>query len=108
MFDAAGGACDGFVDQLRSELGGNRCPDDVAFATALTVQPLYATAKKNARLRVILERLEESYGHKEPSLSNAQIEHVMPQTLIPEWKLELARRRRITGLGCCTRSATSP
>ncbi len=90
VFDAAGGASDGFVDQLRSELGGNRCPDDSTFTAALTVQPLYATAKKNARLRVILERMEESYGHKEPAiLSNAQIEHVMPQTLTPEWELEL-------------------
>jgi uncharacterized protein with ParB-like and HNH nuclease domain len=95
VFDAAGGACDGFVDQLRSELGGNRCPNDAAFITALTVQPLYATAKKNARLRVILERMEESYGHKEPaSLSGAQIEHVMPQTLTPEWELELGPQAR--------------
>ena len=109
VFDAAGGACDGFVDQLRSELGGNRCPDDAAFRTALTVQPLYATAKKNARLRVILERMEESYGHKEPaSLSAAQIEHVMPQTLTPEWELELGPQAASSGLGFCIRSETSP
>jgi len=90
VFDAVGGAGAEFVDRIRAELGGNRCPDDVAFAAALPVQPLYANAKKNARLRVILERLEASYGHKEPaSFAVAQIEHVMPQTLTTEWEHEL-------------------
>ena len=38
----------------------------------------------------MLERLEESFDHKEPAkLSIAQIEHVMPQTLTPEWVEEL-------------------
>jgi uncharacterized protein with ParB-like and HNH nuclease domain len=90
VFDAVGGASNSFIDRLRAELGGNRCPSDAAFAAALPVQPLYANAKKNARLRVILERLEESFGHKEPaSLTDAQIEHVMPQTLTSDWEREL-------------------
>lgn len=95
VFDAVGGAGDAFVDRLREELGGNRCPDDATFCAALPVQPLYATAKKNARLRVILERMEESFEHKEPaSLSSAQIEHIMPQTLTPEWESELGPQAR--------------
>lgn len=95
VFDAVGGASNGFVDLLRAELGGNRCPSDAAFAAALPVQPLYATAKKNARLRVILERIEESFGHKEPaSLAAAQIEHVMPQTLTQEWERDLGPQAR--------------
>ncbi len=41
-------------------------------------------------LRLILERLELSFNHKEPAgLSGAQIEHVLPQTLTPEWQQEL-------------------
>ena len=95
VFDAVGGAGEGFVNRLREELGGNRCPDDATFAAALPAQPLYATAKKNARLRVILERLEESFAHKEPAnLRDAQIEHVMPQTLTPEWERELGAQAR--------------
>jgi hypothetical protein len=44
---------------------------------------------------VILERLEESFEHKEPAnLTDAQIEHVMPQTLTPEWENELGPQAR--------------
>ena len=82
VFDAAGGAGSAFVDGLRKQLGGKRCPDDEAFAAALAKEPLYSTAEKNVRLRLILERLERSFNHKEPvDLLKATIEHVMPQTL---------------------------
>jgi hypothetical protein len=51
---------------------------------------LYSTADKNARLRLILERLELSFDNKERGdLAGAQIEHVMPQTLTPEWRQEI-------------------
>ena len=90
VFDAAGGAGSAFVDGLRRQLGGARCPNNEAFAAKLATEPLYSTAEKNARLRLILERLELSFNHKEPAeLSGAQIEHVLPQTLTPEWQQEL-------------------
>ena len=90
VFDAAGGPGPGFIEGLRVQLGGKRCPDDKAFTAALAAEPLYSTAEKNARLRLILERLERSFNHKEPAeLSGAQIEHVMPQTMTPDWELEL-------------------
>ncbi len=89
VFDAAGGASSAFVDGLREQLGGRRCPDDEAFAMALATEPLYSTAEKNMRLRLILERLERSFNHKEPAqIAGAQIEHVLPQTLTPEWEQE--------------------
>src|ERR1051326_1562372 len=90
VFDAAGGARPTFIDGLRAQLGGKRCPDDDSFAAALASEPLYSTADKNTRLRLILERLERSFTHKEPAdLEGAQIEHVMPQTLTPEWVEEM-------------------
>jgi uncharacterized protein with ParB-like and HNH nuclease domain len=90
IFDAVGGLGESFIGGLREQLGGKRCPDDRAFRDALLTQPLYATAKKGTRLRIILERLEESFDHKEPAdLSGAQIEHVMPQTLTAAWAQEL-------------------
>ncbi len=90
VFDAAGGAGSAFVDGLRKQLGGTRCPRDEAFAAKLATEPLYSTAEKNARLRLILERLELSFNHKEPAeLTGSQIEHVLPQTLTPEWEQEL-------------------
>jgi uncharacterized protein with ParB-like and HNH nuclease domain len=90
VFDAAGGVGPGFIDGLREQLGGRRCPDDETFAAALAAEPLYSTAEKNARLRLILERLEASFEHKEPAdPSTATIEHILPQTLTDEWRLEL-------------------
>ena len=90
IFDAAGGAGESFVMGVREQLGGKRCPDDKSFAESLHSQPLYATAKRGTRLRVMLERLEESFDHKEPAdFSKAQIEHIMPQTLTPAWIAEL-------------------
>ncbi len=95
VFGAVGGAGEEFIPRLRKELGGNRCPDDASFAAALRTSPLYANGKKSARLRVILDRLEQSYGHKEPAnLDDAQIEHVMPQTLTPAWEAELGADAR--------------
>jgi hypothetical protein len=90
VFDAAGGAGPGFIDGLREQLGGRRCPDDETFAAALAAEALYSTAEKNARLRLILERLEVSFEHKEPAdPSTATIEHILRQTLTDEWRLEL-------------------
>ena len=79
-----------FISALRKQLGGNRCPDDQAFAGALASENHYATADKRIRIRLMLERIERSHGHKEPAdLAKAQIEHVLPQTMTPEWEREL-------------------
>jgi len=93
IFDAVGGAGESFVANVRHQLGGKRCPDDKTFTEALIYQPLYATAKRGSRLRLILERLEMSYEHKEPAdFTEAEIEHVMPQTLTSEWIDELGEK----------------
>ena len=95
IFDAVGGAGPTFIAGVREHLGGKRCPDDKTFSDALLVQPLYATAKKGTRLRVMLERIEQSFDHKEPpSLQDAQIEHVLPQTLTKEWVEELGENAK--------------
>jgi uncharacterized protein with ParB-like and HNH nuclease domain len=90
VFDATGGPGPTFLDGLRRQLGGQRCPDDNSFTSALASEPLYATSEKNTRLRLILERLERSFAHKEPAdLSKASIEHILPQTPTQEWLGEL-------------------
>ncbi len=95
VFDAAGGAGAGLIDGLRIQLGGKRCPDDATFAKALATESLYSTAEQNAKLRLILERLERSFDHKEPAaLPGSQIEHGMPQTLTTEWIQELGEGGR--------------
>ncbi|MGD0816146.1 MAG: DUF262 domain-containing protein [Verrucomicrobiota bacterium] len=66
--------------------GGRRFPNDTEFADAFKNQPQYG----RGATRFILCRLERSFMHKEPvDLATATIEHVMPQTLTPEWEIEL-------------------
>jgi hypothetical protein len=57
-------------------------PDDAHFIGAFTRFPLY----KRGYAREVLEALELARGHKEQgSLAQAQIEHILPQTLSDEW-----------------------
>jgi hypothetical protein len=61
-------------------------PDDHQFTTAFVSFPLY----ERGYTREILETIECSRGHKEPaSLADAQVEHVMPQTLNDAWRAML-------------------
>ncbi|GIW85803.1 MAG: hypothetical protein KatS3mg108_0127 [Isosphaeraceae bacterium] len=115
VFDAAGGPGPTFVDGLRRQLGGARCPDDAEFKQALTTVPLYANSEKNIRLRLMLECLERSYGHREPAdLSQTTIEHVLPQKLTEQWRVELGDdaetvwNRLVDTLGNLTLSAYNP
>ena len=66
--------------------GGRRFPNDVEFSEAFTNQPQYG----RGTTRFILCQLEKSFDHKEPvDLAQATIEHVLPQTMTPEWESEL-------------------
>ena len=57
-----------------------RWPDDSALCDRLISFPIYRRESRKAR--VILESIEESYGHKEKvDLGTLSIEHVMPQTI---------------------------
>lgn len=66
--------------------GGRRFPSDSEFSDHFRKQPQYG----RGYTRFILLRLEEAFGHKETvNLSNATIEHFMPQTMTPEWEAEI-------------------
>ncbi len=67
-------------------------PDDHQFTTAFVTFPLY----ERGYTREILETIERSRGHKEPaSLADAQVEHIMPQTLSDGWKTTLGASAEI-------------
>jgi hypothetical protein len=71
-------------DQPRRDLQaywlGRRWPDDAAVLARLPGFELYR--RESTKTRVILEALEESFGHRERvDLSTLTIEHVMPQTI---------------------------
>lgn len=65
---------------------GRRFPSVGEFAEAFKNQPQYG----RSATRHILVSLEESCGHKEPvDLSSTTIEHILPQTLTDDWRIEL-------------------
>jgi uncharacterized protein with ParB-like and HNH nuclease domain len=62
--------------------GRFRWPEDGEFQEAIRTQPQYSKRSTDH----FLARLEESFGHKEPAdLSNATVEHVLPQHLTSQW-----------------------
>jgi alkylated DNA nucleotide flippase Atl1 len=77
------------ADAVRFVLSGDRryWATDEQIRQAVRRLPFYLTGRADQR-KLILERIEESYGHLEPvNLASAQltIEHIMPQTLSDEW-----------------------
>lgn len=66
-----------------------RWPSDAEFREAFARYPLY-TDSRGPQRRLVLDRLEESYGHQEHvALEELQIEHVIPQTLTDDWRAAL-------------------
>jgi hypothetical protein len=79
------------VEGIRSVLSepSRRWPRDAEFVKGIAEFELYLNGRPDQR-RLILEALELSYEHKEPvDLDSLTVEHVMPQTLTPEWKAQL-------------------
>jgi uncharacterized protein with ParB-like and HNH nuclease domain len=72
--------------ELASATGNRRWPTDGEFQERWAQRPLYP----NRACQPILEQLEEHFGHREKvRLDGVTIEHVMPQTLSPEWERSL-------------------
>jgi len=61
-------------------------PDDAKFKAGFVGFPLYS----RGYTKEVIETLERGQGHKEPAdLNSAQVEHIMPQTLSPDWRSDL-------------------
>lgn len=76
------------VSDIRGALSspGLRWPSDGEFEQSITTYPLYLDSRP-AQRKLVLEALEDSFKHKEHVvLSDLTIEHIMPQTLTPEWE----------------------
>lgn len=75
-----------FGEALRKELATRRYPRDSEFVERLCNASLYASGDRT-RLKLLLERLEESYEHKEQvPFDSLTIEHVLPQALTQAWR----------------------
>jgi len=71
---------------LGRESKNRRWPTDVEFAERWLKAPIYGSRA----CQVILECIEERFGHHERVVfADASVEHVLPQTLSPEWEQAL-------------------
>ena len=84
---AAEFTADKALQQCEGHLAANEWPSDERFRESFISFQAYVSSRLG-RLRMILASLESSFGHKEPADPDdgATIEHIMPQTLTPEWK----------------------
>jgi hypothetical protein len=74
------------IDGVKQTLKTKNYPRDVEFRERVASSRLYGPAERVDKTKLILERLEESFAHREPvNFGELTIEHVMPQTLTPWW-----------------------
>jgi Protein of unknown function (DUF1524) len=77
------------VNGLKAVLATKNYPRDLEFRNKFASTRFYG-GDRAAKCKLILEKLELSYGHHEKvDLSDTTIEHVMPQTLTDWWKLHI-------------------
>jgi alkylated DNA nucleotide flippase Atl1 len=81
------------AEAIRFVLSGERryWATDDQIRQAVRTAPFYLMGRADQR-KLILERLEESYGHLEPvnlAAVKLTIEHILPQTLTDEWKVAI-------------------
>jgi len=75
---------------VRAILAGRGYPKDVEFRKSLVENSLYGAGDRQAKIRFILERVERHLAGKEPpKFETVSIEHVMPQTLTDDWRVDL-------------------
>lgn len=79
-----------YPDKLKDVLQSKNYPKDYDFRESLITAKLYGNGDRKTKTKIILDRLEQSYAHKEMSvLDELTIEHIMPQTLTDEWKIHI-------------------
>jgi hypothetical protein len=85
------------ADGVREFLRTKGYPRDAEFRDRLVSSKLYGAGDRIQKTKLILERLEASFGHKESIvMQDLTIEHVMPQTLSVWWAEHLGQGWEIT------------
>lgn len=86
-----------FVEGLKVVLQAQNYPRDAEFAARFKDAKLYGVGDRLTRAKLILETIEETFGHKEQvAFSDLTVEHVMPQTLTEWWQNHLGEDWGIT------------
>ena len=85
------------LDGLKKVLQTKGYPKDVEFKSRIMDAKLYGAGDRAIKTKLILESIEEIYGHKEKvSFETLSIEHIMPQTLTEHWQNHLGDEWEIT------------
>ncbi|MGI0481057.1 DUF262 domain-containing protein [Geminocystis sp. CENA526] len=85
-----------FLEELKRHLQTQDYPLDDEFRENIKQVKLYGS-NRTEKARLILESIEEFFGHKEMvSFDNLTIEHIMPQKLNEWWKNHLGEDYEIT------------
>jgi uncharacterized protein with ParB-like and HNH nuclease domain len=75
------------VEGVKRLLRERNYPRDADFRERFVTCKLYGGGERLAKTKLILERLESSFAHKEPPhYASLTVEHVMPRTLTEWWK----------------------
>jgi hypothetical protein len=78
------------TEGVKAVLKDKNFPRDGEFREKFVTFKLYGGGDRTLKAKLMLERLEQSFGHKEVAeLASLTIEHVMPQTLTEWWKQQL-------------------
>lgn len=78
------------IEELIAYLQNRGYPKDSEVIASLKENQLYGQGDRRKKGSFIIKSIESSYSHKEKvDLTNATIEHIMPQTLTEKWKDEL-------------------
>lgn len=86
-----------YVSRLKRVLQGKNYPKDYAFVDGIKTAKLYGAGDRTKKTKIILERLEESFCHKERGhFEELTIEHIMPQTLTTDWEIHLGEDCELT------------
>ncbi len=85
------------LDGVKQALGDKNFPNDQVFREQFASGRLYGGGERLGKAKLILERLEMSFEHKEViDAALLTIEHVMPQTPTEWWKRELGDEWEVT------------
>ncbi len=91
--EAVGGDLKRLNEGVRHVLSSKKAPDDASFENNFMASQMYGGGERLAKVHVILERLEQAFDHKEEvDLTQLSVEHLMPQTLTPQWQEELGSK----------------
>jgi uncharacterized protein with ParB-like and HNH nuclease domain len=78
------------VEGVKRVLGDKNFPRDKQFREQFVTLQMYGGGDRRDKAKLILDRMEASYQHKEPiGADTLTIEHVMPQTPTDWWKEHL-------------------